>query len=59
MPGLGLEIGYNWLLGPKQNLSIGLGFGVTRMLRSGDSDDNYFLPSAVPNVRLVNIGIAF
>ena len=59
VPGLGLEIGYNWLLGPQQNLSIGLGFGVTRMLRSGDSDDNYSLPTAVPNVRLVNIGIAF
>src|SRR5713101_2155992 len=59
VPGLGLEIGYNWLLGPKQNVTIGLGFGITRMLRSGDSDDNYFMPCAVPNVRLVNIGIAF
>jgi hypothetical protein len=26
VPGLGLEMGYNWLLGPRQNLSIGLGF---------------------------------
>jgi hypothetical protein len=59
VPGLGLEMGYNWLLGPRQNVSIGVGFGVTRMLRGGDSGDNYFLPSAVPSLRLVNLGIAF
>jgi len=51
-----LELGYNWLLGPKQNVTIGLGFGVTRMLRSADDDS---MPYAIPNVRLVNIGIAF
>jgi hypothetical protein len=56
VPGLGLEIGYNWLHGPKQNVSVGLGFGVTRMLRSAD---DYSMPYAIPNVRLVNIGIAF
>src|SRR5712691_4777274 len=56
VPGLGLELGYNWLLGPKQNVSIGLGFGVARMLRSADDDS---MPYAIPNVRLVNIGIAF
>jgi hypothetical protein len=58
VPGVGLEIGYNWLLGPKQNLSIGLGFGVTRLLQSGDGDD-FFMPPVLPGVRFVNIGIAF
>jgi len=57
-PGLGLEMGYNWLLGPERNFSVGLGFGVTRMLRSGNSGDDFIAP-AVSNVRLVNIGIAF
>jgi hypothetical protein len=55
-PGIGLEFGYNWLFGAKQQVSIGLGFGVTRLLRSGD--DN-FVPPVLPSVRLVNIGIAF
>ena len=32
-PGVGLEVGYNWLLGPEQNVSVGLGFGLTRLLR--------------------------
>jgi hypothetical protein len=57
-PGVGLEIGYNWLLGAKQNVSIGLGFGLTRTL--GDNDnDNDFAPPVIPSIRLINVGIAF
>ena len=26
VPGAGIELGYNWLLGPKQNISVGTGF---------------------------------
>ena len=55
-PGAGLEVGYNWLLGPRQNVSIGLGFGLTRIL-PGDHGDDY--PPVVPSPRLINIGIAF
>jgi hypothetical protein len=56
LPGVGIDIGYNWLLGPKQNFSIGLGFGVTRLL--GNRDQLDFVP-VVPNPRFVNVGFAF
>jgi hypothetical protein len=54
-PSVGFEVGYNWLLGPKQNVSVGLGFGLTRIL--SNSNGYEFLP-IVPSPRL-NIGIAF
>ena len=56
MPGVGIDLGYNWLLGPKQNFSVGLGFGVTRLLGNGDEFD---FTMAVPNMKLVSIGFAF
>ena len=56
LPGVGLEVGHNWLFGPHRNASVGIGFGVTRLFRnSGDGDG----PIILPNVRLVNFGIAF
>jgi len=55
-PGVGIEVGYNWLLGPRQNVTIGLGFGLTRLLGSGRRSED--LP-VLPNPRVVNIGIAF
>ena len=48
-------MGADWLLGPKRNVSLGLGFGLTRILSS--DDENYFL-KVLPSPR-VNIGIAF
>ena len=56
VPGVGIDLGYNWLLGPKQNFSVGLGFGVTRLLGNGDEFD---FMTAVPNMKLVSIGFAF
>jgi hypothetical protein len=55
-PGAGFEMGYNWLLGPEQRVSIGLGFGLTRLLRDVNSDISL---GVIPNPRVVNIGIAF
>jgi hypothetical protein len=54
LPGAGVELGYNWLLGPKRNVSVGTGFGLTR-IAVGDS---YSVPSVLPGFRL-NVGIAF
>jgi hypothetical protein len=53
--GIGLDIGYTWLLGPSRAFYVGLGIGVTRLL-GGDLDE---FSTVVPSVRLVNIGIAF
>ena len=57
VPAFGTEVGYNWLLGSKKNVAIGLGFGLSRLLDDGD-DADYYLPF-VPHVRIVNVGIAF
>jgi hypothetical protein len=56
LPGAGLEIGYNRLLGAERNISIGVGFGLSRLFGEQAS---YDLPEVWPNIRLVNIGIAF
>jgi hypothetical protein len=56
LPGAGVEIGYNWLLGPNRNVMIGTGFGLTRILDGGHS---WSVPEVLPALRLVNIGIAF
>jgi hypothetical protein len=53
--GVGFELGYNWLLGAKKNVSIGMGAGATRLF-GGDLDGASL---TIPTVRLVNVGIAF
>ena len=54
-PGAGVDLGYGWLLGAKQNLTVTLGFGVSRVFGGSIAG----LSSVVPNARLVNVGIAF
>jgi len=56
VPGVGLEVGYNWLLGRDQRVAIGLGFGLSRLLRETDND---YYPITLPHPRIVNVGIAF
>jgi Protein of unknown function (DUF3575) len=56
MPGAGVEIGFNWLLGPRQNIIAGTGLGLTRL--SGSNDPYSTAPTVLPAVRL-NVGIAF
>ena len=51
----GVEIGYSWLLGSKRNVGLSIGAGVDRLF-GGDLDD---FDIVWPNVRLVNVGIAF
>jgi hypothetical protein len=53
--GIGVDIGYTWLLGPSRSFYVGLGIGVTRLF-SGDLRE---ASSVIPSVRLVNVGIAF
>ena len=57
IPAAGLEVGYNWLLGRKENVAIGLGFGLSRLLDDNDNGE-YYMP-VIPHWRVVNVGIAF
>ncbi|HEX6324438.1 MAG TPA: DUF3575 domain-containing protein [Vicinamibacterales bacterium] len=53
-PAFGVDVGYDWLLGAKRNVHIGVGAGGMRIF--GDNDDNYTV--AFPTARL-NVGFAF
>ena len=53
--GLGVDVGYSWLLGPGRSFYVGLGIGATRLF-SGDLGD---ASAVVPSIRLINVGIAF
>jgi hypothetical protein len=56
VPAFGLEVGYNWLLGRNERVSIGLGFGLSRLL---DEPDGEFYMPVLPHFRIVNVGVAF
>ena len=53
--GLGLEIGYGWLLGRERNFALSLGVGATRLI-GGDLDG---VSPVIPTFRLVNVGWSF
>ena len=53
--GVGIDIGYSWLLGQSQSFYVGLGIGANRLF-SGDLHDD---SATLPTIRLVNIGFAF
>jgi hypothetical protein len=53
--GAGFELGYSWLFGSRRNVGLSLGAGLDRIF-GGDLQD---VDLTLPNLRLVNIGIAF
>ncbi len=53
--GLGFELGYGWLIGPKRNFAISLGGGATRLF-GGDLTRHSLV---FPTIRLVTIGWSF
>jgi len=53
--GIGVDIGYAWLLGPGRSFYVGLGIGATRLLQK----DLGGASSTVPSIRLLDVGIAF
>ena len=52
--GAGFDANYSWLLGRDDNFSIGIGFGLKRLLGADEA-----AIELIPTIRLVNIGIAF
>jgi hypothetical protein len=53
--GLGVDVGYSWLLGAERNFYIGLGIGATRLF-GGDMPDARVV---IPSIRLLNVGFSF
>jgi hypothetical protein len=53
--GAGFELGYSWLFGAKRNVGLSMGAGLDRVFVS----DRLGFDVYWPNVRLVNLGIAF
>ena len=53
--GLGIDIGYSWLLGESRSFYVGLGVGASRLFGNDLEDDSV----TIPTIRLVNIGFAF
>jgi len=51
--GLGLELGYGWLLGSKRNFAISIGAGATRLWAADLGS------TVIPTLRLVNVGWSF
>lgn len=58
--GLGCDIGYAWLLGAEERISVSIGIGASRLFGGDlDDDDEDDVLVVVPSVRLINVGIAF
>lgn len=53
-PTIGVELDYNWLLGPTRRFAIGTGIGAKRLLGSHDNGTSGGLPTA-----RVAVGVAF
>lgn len=52
---VGVELGYNWLLGRERHFVISIGGGISRLF-GGDLED---ASQSIPTIRIVNIGVAF
>lgn len=54
--GIGIDIGYTWMIGSTRNFAISLGIGAVRLFGDvGDEDISMTLPS----IRAINVGFAF
>ena len=53
--GVGVDVNWSWLMGKHDQFYVGVGFGLKRLVGTGDSA----VLSLVPTIRLVNIGVAF
>jgi hypothetical protein len=51
----GIELGYAWLFGARRHVGLSIGAGIDRLFFGDDLGIDLFRP----NIRLVNVGIAF
>jgi hypothetical protein len=59
--GLGFDVNRSWLLGQRDNFSVGLGFGLKRLYGTPGVDEDPFgdVLKIIPTFRVVNIGFVF
>ena len=55
-PAIGIDVGYEWLLGSKRNVMIGVGAGAMRLIGRNEAENDFLV--AFPTGRL-NVGFAF
>lgn len=53
-PGIGIDVGYSWLLGPGRSFYLALGVGAVKLMGDVGAADSIF-----PSFRLLDVGIAF
>ncbi len=51
----GFELGYSWLFGARRHVGLSIGAGLDRLFFGDELD----IALIRPNIRLVNVGIAF
>lgn len=54
--GLGFDVNWSQLLGPREEFYVGIGFGLKRLITV---DDNFMTPRFVPTFRIINVGWSF
>jgi hypothetical protein len=57
--GVGIDIGYSWLLGKNENFYVSLGIGAIRLFGGDLDQDDYDINLTLPTIRLINVGIGF
>ncbi len=57
--GVGIDIGYSWLLGKNENFYVSLGIGAIRLFGGDLDEDTYDVTMTLPTIRLINVGIGF
>lgn len=57
--GVGIDIGYSWLLGKNENFYVSLGIGAIRLFGGDLDEDTYDVTLTLPTIRLINIGLGF
>ena len=53
--GVGVDVGYNWLIGKDRKFVISIGMGATRLFGENTTGAGF----TIPNIRVINVGFAF
>ena len=54
--GIGIDIGYTWMIGSTRSFAISLGIGAVRLFGDVEDED---IAMTLPTIRAINVGFAF